>query len=97
MPYHELRRVSQCAAISWHGRFLFLRPVIAHDYVILHETAEGEWTIYCGPTPSGPRVSLACALQKPLAAENARPFLQPLFTHGCSPMSLRLRRTRRRG
>ena len=52
-PHHELRRVSQAGAVSWHGSALFLSEVLAGEYVSLHEAAEGVWSIHFGPLTLG--------------------------------------------
>lgn len=49
----ELRRVDHRGSISWRGAPLFLSEALAGEYVGLHETAEGEWTIALGPLTLG--------------------------------------------
>jgi len=50
---HELRLVSSSGTISWGGSRLFLSEVLDGEYVSLHETDEGEWTVHFGSLTLG--------------------------------------------
>lgn len=49
----ELRQVACSGHISWRGQKIYLSEVLASEFVGLHETDEGVWTITFGPLTLG--------------------------------------------
>ncbi|MHB1073313.1 MAG: integrase core domain-containing protein [Gemmatimonadaceae bacterium] len=49
----ELRLVTHGGVIRWQGEQVFLSKVLVGEYVGLHETDEGVWTITFGPITLG--------------------------------------------
>jgi transposase InsO family protein len=66
-PSVELRRVWRTGYIKWHNRTVFLSSTLAGEYVSLHESADGEWTIAFGPLTLGVYSSHTLAFHEQLA------------------------------
>lgn len=51
--HYELRQVSTAGTIRWQRTQLFLSRVLAGEYVGLHESGDGVWTVAFGPLTLG--------------------------------------------
>jgi transposase InsO family protein len=53
-PRHwELRRVSSCGGISWHGRVISVSRVLTHEAIGFEPIDDGIWEVHFGPVRLG--------------------------------------------